>query len=129
MLHLSLQSPGDANPRTQSQRSIIRSLPKRKTPGCGVELLHNSLSVGYGINAMPERFFRAVIVGSRLRPNGIPAWGPWDASRLHWWTEGQLELNLKTIGYSKVRTKDDLEAALTEPPGVTPPRTYGFTRA
>ncbi len=36
---------------------------------------------------MISRFFLATILGGRLHPNGIPEWGPWEASRLHWWPE------------------------------------------
>jgi hypothetical protein len=32
-----------------------------------------------------DRFFSATILGGRLHPDGIPEWGPWEASRLHWW--------------------------------------------
>lgn len=38
-----------------------------------------------------DRFFLATVMGGRLHPNGIPDWGPWEASRLHWWSEGHLD--------------------------------------
>lgn len=68
------------------------------------------------------RFFLATVMGGRLHPNGIPEWGPWDASRLHWWPEDRLDLILTTAGERKVRTAEELEAAIKEPMTVAPTR-------
>ncbi len=38
-----------------------------------------------------NRFFLTTVLGGRLHPNGIPEWGPWVASRLHWWPEDHLD--------------------------------------
>ncbi len=58
----------------------------------------------------------------RLHPNGIPEWGPWEASRLHWWREDNLDLVLSTTGERKVRTIEELKAAIREPMRVAPTR-------
>jgi hypothetical protein len=61
-------------------------------------------------------------MNGRLYPNGIPEWGPWEASRLHWWPEDHLDLILSTTGERKVRTVEELEAAIKEPMTVAPTR-------
>jgi hypothetical protein len=71
---------------------------------------------------MPDRFFLATVLGGRLHPNGIPEWGPWEGSRLHWWPEDRLELILTTTRERKVRTAEELEAAIKEPMTVAPTR-------
>ena len=72
---------------------------------------------------MSARFFLATILGGgRLHPNGAPEWGPWEASRLHWWPEDQPDLVLTTIRERKVRTQEELEAAIMEPMAVAPTR-------
>ncbi len=69
-----------------------------------------------------DRYFLATILGGRLHPNGIPEWGPWEASRLHWWPEDHLDLILGTTGERKVRTIEELDAAIREPMTVSPTR-------
>ncbi len=39
----------------------------------------------------------ATILGGRMHPDSVPEWGPWEASRLHWWPEDHLDLILTTI--------------------------------
>jgi hypothetical protein len=63
-----------------------------------------------------DRYFLATVLWGRLHPNGIPQWGPWDSSRLHWWTEDYLTL----LRDRKVRTAEKLEAVMKEPMGVAP---------
>jgi hypothetical protein len=70
----------------------------------------------------PDRFFLATILGGRLHPNGITEWGPWKASRLHWWPEDHLDLVLTTTRERKVRAKDELDAVVKEARGITPTR-------
>ena len=67
-----------------------------------------------------QRFFLATIMGGRLPPNGILEPGPWDSSRLHWWPEDHLDLALRTIREQKVRTTEELEAAMKERIRVAP---------
>jgi hypothetical protein len=67
---------------------------------------------------MSNRFFRSTILGGRLLPNGIPQWGPWDSSRLHWWTEDYCTL----LRDRKVQTAEELDAVMKEPTGVAPTR-------
>jgi hypothetical protein len=47
-------------------------------------------------------------------------WGPWEASHLHWWSEDRLDRVLTTTGTRKVRTAEELEAAIKEPMTVAP---------
>jgi hypothetical protein len=68
-----------------------------------------------------KRFFAATVLGGRLHVAGIPEWGPWEASRLHWWPEDHLDL-LTTTRERKVRTTEELEAAVKEPMTVAPTR-------
>jgi hypothetical protein len=69
-----------------------------------------------------KRFFAATVLGGRLHVDGIPEWGPWEASRLHWWPEDHLDLILLMTGDWKVGTGEELEAALKEPMRVAPTR-------
>ncbi len=70
-----------------------------------------------------DRFFLATILGGRLHPNGIPEWGPWEASRLHWWPEDHLDLILVKGEYGeKVRTLEELDAVIKVPTRVAPTR-------
>ncbi len=71
---------------------------------------------------MNDRFFLATVLGGRLHPDGVPEWGPWDSSRLHFWPEDHLDLILPTTGDRKVRTTEELEVAIKEPRGVAPTR-------
>ncbi len=64
-----------------------------------------------------DRFFLATVMGGRLHPNGIPEWGPWEASRLHWWQEDHLDLVFRTTRERKVRTIEELHAVMKEPRG------------
>jgi len=59
----------------------------------------------------------------------IPEWGPWKALRLHCWPEDHLDLVLTTTRERKVRTAEELDAALKEPMKVAQLETSGFTRA
>ncbi len=43
-----------------------------------------------------DRFFLAAVLGGRLHPDGIPEWGSWDSSRLHWWSGGGTCLLIQT---------------------------------
>ena len=67
---------------------------------------------------MPDRFYLATILGGRLHPNGIPDWGPWEASRLHWWPEDHRDKILTTTTDRKVQTTEELEVAMREPMNV-----------
>jgi hypothetical protein len=69
-----------------------------------------------------DRFFLAAVLGGRLHPDGIPEWGSWDSSRLHWWSEDHPNLILTITRERKVRTAEELEAAMKEPMGVAPTR-------
>lgn len=53
--------------------------------------------------------------------SGIVEWQPWDSSRLDWWDEDKLDPILAGGAYGvKVRTAEELEAALKAPAGVAP---------
>ena len=59
-----------------------------------------------------NRFFPATVMGGRLHVPGVPEWGPWDSARLDWWPEDKLDLILRGDYGTKVRTFEELEAAL-----------------
>lgn len=78
------------------------------------------LPVGDRLN---ERFFAATILGGRLHVSGILDWGLWDSSRLDWGRENELDPIFGKGEYgAKVRTLEELEAALRAPAGVAPAR-------
>ena len=66
--------------------------------------------------------FENAIFGGRPHVDGIPEWRPWEASRLHWWPEDHLDLILSTTRDRKVRTPEELDAAIKEPMRVAPTR-------
>lgn len=69
------------------------------------------------------RYFPATVVGERLLVDGAPEGRPWDSGRLDWWREDQLDLILANGEYgAKVRTLEELEAALRAPMKVAPTR-------
>jgi hypothetical protein len=70
----------------------------------------------------PDRFFSATILGGRLYVRDIPDRGPWEPSCLHWWPEDHVGLVLTTTRDRKVRTAEELEAAIEEPVKVSPTR-------
>lgn len=67
-----------------------------------------------------DRFFLVTVLGGRLHPDGVPDWGPWDSSRLHWWPEYHVDLVLTTTRERRVRTTEELEAAKREPMNTAP---------
>ena len=70
-----------------------------------------------------NRFFSATVMGGRLHVTGVPEWGPWDSAGLDWWPEDKLDLILAGGTYGeKVRTLEELEAALKAPMKVVPTR-------
>jgi hypothetical protein len=71
----------------------------------------------------PDRFFSATIFGRRFHIQGVLDWGPWDSSRLKYFTESYIDPGLVgAAGDRKVRTKGELEAAIKEPMKVAPTR-------
>ena len=69
---------------------------------------------------MADRFFPVTLLGGRLHPRDIPHFGKWDSRRLERRTEVEIML---FPGDRIIRAKEELEAALREPDGVTPART------
>ena len=71
--------------------------------------------------APSARYFPATVMAGRLY---VLAEGrPWDSSQLDWWREDELDLILAKGTYGvKVRTLEELEAALKVPAGVVPTR-------
>jgi hypothetical protein len=63
--------------------------------------------------SLPNRFFLATILGGRLHPDGVPDWGPWESSRLHWWPEDHLDL-VPTTTRSGVNDTVKLTSAMIE---------------
>jgi hypothetical protein len=70
-----------------------------------------------------DRFFSATVLGGRLYVRDIPDRGPWDSSRLEYFTEAYIDPGLvAAAGDRVVRTLEELEAAITEPRKDAPTR-------
>ena len=55
------------------------------------------------------------LLGDCIHVEGIPAWGPWDDTRLHFRDEASLELTLTPAAIeSKIMSHTDLEAAIAD---------------
>jgi hypothetical protein len=76
-----------------------------------------------------DRFFLATILAGRLHVDGILELGPWQASRLQRRLEDHLDLVLSTSRKRKVRTTEELDAAMKEPMSVAPTRDAWFMGA
>ncbi len=64
---------------------------------------------------MLTRFFALTVVGKYFHVWGIPAWGPWDDSRLHFRDGPALNLSLKLSNEAherKIRTRSEFNAAM-----------------
>lgn len=70
-----------------------------------------------------DRFFLVMVLDDCIHVEGIPAWGPWDDTRLRFWHEPSLEPagELKTI--DRIRSFAELQAAITESVELGRPRT------
>ncbi len=80
--------------------------------------------------ASSDRFFPATILGGRLHIRGLPDWGSWNPAKLEWHDREFVEFLLGTDPiYRKARTREELEAVMKEPRGVSPTRECGSTRA
>ncbi len=65
----------------------------------------------------PDRFFSATIVLGRLHILGLARGGPWNAARLEWRQEPELDVLMNPrAGDRKVTTGGALEAIVTTPP-------------
>jgi hypothetical protein len=63
-----------------------------------------------------DRFFTITHLGNRIDIRGIPEWGSWNAERIEWVTEPEVDAVLLPLaGDRKVRTPEELEAGLQEP--------------
>jgi hypothetical protein len=72
---------------------------------------------------MAVHFIAVTLLGGRLFPWGLPhGWGIWDSRHLERGTEPEITPGLGPAD-RVVRTKEELEAALREPDGITPART------
>jgi hypothetical protein len=125
-------------PHLRSQSAILLDLfraslaPRRVPVRHGLEAGHEG---GFGwsmvvpgmirrrvfntVDSEEDRYFLCMILGGRLLPKGIPQWGPWNSSRLHWWTEDHLTL----LRDRKAGTAEELVAVTKEPRGVAPAQT------
>lgn len=66
---------------------------------------------------MVTRFFAVTVVGKYFHVWGIPAWGPWDDSRLHFRDGPALDLSLKLSTAAeerKIRTRSEFNAAMED---------------
>jgi hypothetical protein len=72
----------------------------------------------------PDRFFHATLLGDFLHVRGIPDWGPWNDGDIEYTHESFVDAILRPgTGDRKVRTIEELQAALAEPRGPAPSRT------
>jgi hypothetical protein len=72
------------------------------------------------------RFFAVTLFGNYFHVWGVPAWGPWNDSRLHFREERALDLSLKLPAGAqehKIRTRADFDAAIEEAQRLSAPRT------
>ncbi len=66
--------------------------------------------------ASSDRYFPATILVGHLHVRGIPDRGPWNPARLEWDDEAFVDILLSTRQADrKVRTREELEAIMTEP--------------
>jgi hypothetical protein len=73
--------------------------------------------------APSHRFFPGTILGGHLHVRGIPDRGPWDPARLEWADEAFVDMFVGTDPiHRKTRTREELEAVVAEPRGVSPTR-------
>lgn len=73
--------------------------------------------------ASPDRFFSATTIAGRLHILGLARGGPWNATRLEWREEPGLDTLLNSrAGDRKVRSREELEAAVNAPAGGMPTR-------
>jgi hypothetical protein len=81
--------------------------------------------VGCGtLEVRPPRFFPTTLLGGFLHVRGIPDWGPWNDGRIEYTQESFVDAILRPgTGDRKVRTLEELQAALAEPRGSAPSRT------
>jgi hypothetical protein len=72
----------------------------------------------------PDRFFHTTLLGGFLHIRGILVWGPWRADTIEYAQESFVDAILRPeTGDRKVRTSEELQAALAEPRGPAPSRT------
>ena len=72
----------------------------------------------------PDRFFHTTLLGGFLHVRGIPDWGPWRTGGIEYTHESFVDAILGPgTGDRKVRTPEELQAALAEPHGPAPSRT------
>lgn len=64
----------------------------------------------------PDRFFSATVVPGRLHILGLARGGPWNAARLEWRQEPEVDVLMNPrAGDRKVATKEELEAIVMAP--------------
>jgi len=73
--------------------------------------------------ASSDRYFPATILGGRLHVHGLPDWGSWNPTRLEWADEEFVDMFVGADPiHRKARTREELEAIMKEPRGVSPTR-------
>ena len=64
----------------------------------------------------PDRFFSATVVAGRLHILGLARGGPWNAGRLEWRQEPELDVLVNPrAGDRKVTTREELESIVMTP--------------
>jgi hypothetical protein len=68
-----------------------------------------------------DRFFAATVLGGRLHVRDVPDRGPWDSSRIEYFTESYIDPRLVGVaGDRKARALEELEALSVMTP-ILPP--------
>lgn len=63
-----------------------------------------------------DRFFSATVVAGRLHILGLARGGPWNARRLEWRQESEMDVLVNPrAGDRKVTTREDLESIVRNP--------------
>jgi hypothetical protein len=71
-----------------------------------------------------DHFFSATLLSGFLHVRGIPDWGPWNYGGIDLTQESFVDAILRPGSRDcKVRTPEELRAALAEPRGLAPSRT------
>ena len=73
--------------------------------------------------ASSDRYFPATILGGCLHIHGLPDFGQWNPAHLEWTDETFVDMFVSTDPiHRKARTREELEAVMKEPRGVSPTR-------
>ena len=79
--------------------------------------------------ASSDRYFPATILGGHLHVRRLPDRGSWNPTKLEWADEEFVDIFVGTDPiHRKARTREELEAVMKEPRGVSPTERSGCTK-